>query len=202
MTLTTMLMAGGQSRRMGFDKATLTINGEPLWQRQLRILSGLKPVNVCVSARNSQAWCPPNLTVILDDPPSRGPLSGLVAGFARLQTSHLLALAIDLPNISTDHLRKLCGLARPGWGVIPKNAQHFEPLCAIYAVEAAPMAREALACGDVALQHLAETLIRHDRMEVYTIPDEERMLYHNLNRPCDLRQFPRADSGQMPPASN
>src|SRR5690348_9466457 len=126
MNLTTMLMTGGESRRMGFDKATLTTCGEPLWQRQLRILAELEPVAVWVSARSRPTWCPAGVEVILDEPPSRGPLSGLGAALNRLKTSHLLVLAVDLPNVSTEHLQKLCSRVRPGCAVIPAKADYFE----------------------------------------------------------------------------
>jgi molybdopterin-guanine dinucleotide biosynthesis protein A len=189
MTLTTMLMAGGQSRRMGFDKATLTIGGEPLWQRQLRVLAELKPAAVWVSARIKPPWCPAEIEVLLDAPPSRGPLSGLAAGLHRLETSHLLVLAIDLPNISAEHLRKLCSLIRPGCGVIPTNAGSFEPLSAIYPIESAPTVREALSSSNFSLQHIAKALVRQNRAEAYVVPAEERAFYLNLNRPSDVESF-------------
>src|SRR5579864_2470571 len=112
-TLTAVLFVGGLSRRMGIDKATLEFAGEPLWARQLRQLRELKPDTLWISARSRPPWCPPEIEVILDDPPSRGPLSGLDAALRRLQTSHLLALAIDLPRINVELLRKLWCLAQP-----------------------------------------------------------------------------------------
>jgi len=182
-----MLMAGGESRRMGCDKATLTIGGVPLWQRQLHVLTELKPTAVWVSARNRPAWCPKEIEVILDEHPSRGPLSGLVAGLNRLQTSHLLALAIDLPNVSTEYLQKLCSRVRPGCAVIPANADYFEPLCAIYPLEVEPLVREALSSQDVSLQQVAKALIQQNRAEVYAVPPDERSIYLNLNSPSDLQ---------------
>ena len=38
MTLAAVLLAGGESRRMGCDKAALLLNGIPLWQRQIALL--------------------------------------------------------------------------------------------------------------------------------------------------------------------
>ena len=38
MTLSAVLLAGGESRRMGMDKATIIFRGAPLWERQLAIL--------------------------------------------------------------------------------------------------------------------------------------------------------------------
>jgi molybdopterin-guanine dinucleotide biosynthesis protein A len=99
-----MLLTGGESRRLGTDKATLTLADEPLWRRQIRLLSGLEPQAVWISARTRPAWCPPAVEVILDEPPSRGPLSGVAAALSRLQTPQLLALAVgvntpdDLPQ--------------------------------------------------------------------------------------------------------
>jgi len=189
MTLTTMLMAGGESRRMGCDKATLTIDGVPLWQRQLQVLAELKPAAVWVSARNRPAWCPKEIEVIVDEQPSRGPLSGLTAGLSRLKTSHLLVLAIDLPNVSAAYLRKLSSFARACIGVIPRNEKLFEPLCAIYPIEAAGIARAALSDGNISLQHVANDLVRQNRADVYVVPPDERSRYVNLNRPSDLELF-------------
>ena len=181
-----MLLAGGRSRRMGRDKATLSIDGEPLWQRQLQALRQLAPTVLWISTRAQPLWCPSEIEAVLDEPPSRGPLSGLAAGLRRLQTSHLLVLAIDLPRVSVGHLRKLWGLAEPGKAVIPLNADYFEPLCAVYPAEASPIAQHALSAGDFSLQHLASTLLSASLGRAYAVPPEERPLYLNLNRPADL----------------
>lgn len=186
MTLTAMLLSGGRSRRMGWDKATVLIAGEPLWQRQLRVLSGLRPDAVWVSARTAPPWCPGEIEVVADRAPSCGPLSGIVAGLCRLESSHLVVLAIDLPQMTTEHLTKVCALARGGTGVIPFHADHFEPLCAIYPVEALCAAEKALSSGDVSLQHFAQSLLRESQVDVYGVIPEERVLYLNMNTPSDL----------------
>jgi molybdopterin-guanine dinucleotide biosynthesis protein A len=187
MTLTAMLLVGGCSRRMGRDKSTLIIDGEPLWQRQLRVLRQVSPAALFVSARAKPLWCPPELEIILDEPPSCGPLSGLAAGLSRLQTSHLLVLAIDLPCVSASHLRKLSSLVEPGKGVIPMNQDYFEPLCAIYPAEASPLARQALSAGHLSIQHLAKALVSTSLGCAYAVAPEERPLYLNLNTPTDLQ---------------
>src|SRR5260221_8234270 len=166
MTLTAVLFAGGLSRRMGADKATLSFAGGPLWARQLGVLRDLKPDALWISARTRPAWCPPEIEVVPDEPPSLGPLSGLVATLPRLQTSHLLALAVDLPQMTTEHLRKLLALAQPGCGVIPQNENYFEPLCAIYPAEAAA---NLLTGNDVSLQSFAQNLLEQKRARTYLL---------------------------------
>src|SRR6185312_15889507 len=104
-TLTAVLFVGGLSRRMGEDKATLQFDGEPLWVRQVQLLRELKPDVLWISARARPIWCPSEIEVIADEPPSRGPLSGLAAALRKIQTSHLLALAIDMPRMNSDVLR-------------------------------------------------------------------------------------------------
>ena len=47
--LTAVLLAGGQSRRMGTDKATVEIDGVPLWRRQVGLLASLEPVEIVVT---------------------------------------------------------------------------------------------------------------------------------------------------------
>lgn len=181
MTLTAMLLVGGQSRRMGSDKATLTIDGQRLWQRQLGVLREVAPETLWISARARPDWCPQDMEVILDEAPSRGPLSGIAAALARLRTSHLLALAIDMPQMTAAHIRKLWSCARPGCGVVPVNEDWFEPLCAVYPAEASEVGQGALSHGRLSLQNLARKLCEANRITRYEIPVAEKNLYLNLN---------------------
>jgi len=171
---------------MGTDKATLVIDGELFWQRQINRLHELNPQTIWISARQRPSWCPPNIEIVADESPSRGPLSGLSAALDRLQTSHLLALAIDLPRMTAEQLRKICALAEPGRGVIPLNGENFEPLCAIYPIEAAAVARAALAGGELSLQRLARTLVQENLALAYPLSEREKELFHNVNTPADL----------------
>ena len=185
-TLTGVLFAGGESRRMGVDKATLIFDGEPLWSRQLRTLRNLQPEMIVISARTRPIWCPPEIETVQDQHPSRGPLSGLVAELDKLRTTHLLGLAVDLPGITVEFLKKLWSQAQPGVGVIPKNGNYFEPLCAIYPAETIVVAAQMLAAGKFSLQSLLKTLLKQNRMLVYPLNAVERRYCHNVNTPANL----------------
>jgi molybdopterin-guanine dinucleotide biosynthesis protein A len=186
MTLTAVLLAGGESRRMGRDKALLRIDGRPLWRRQWKLLQSLAPETLLVSARSRPDWCPPELDVVLDEPPSRGPLSGLVAVLARLRTTHLLALGIDLPCMTTTMLLRLWESAQPGRGVVPQTDDGFEGLCAVYPAESGPAAAAALARNDLALRTLLGALIRQQRLTVMPLEPSEQALFLNVNTPSDF----------------
>src|SRR5215469_161572 len=180
-TLTAVLFVGGLSRRMGVDKATMQFEGEPLWARQLHELRQLEPDTLWISARSRPAWCPPEIEVIVDEPPSLGPLSGLAAALRRLQTSHLLALAVDLPRIKVDLLRKLWSQAHAGCGVVPAT-DLLEPLCAIYPAEIAMDAAIALRnVKDVSLRSFVRAMCREGRMETYPCTESERHIFYNIN---------------------
>jgi molybdenum cofactor guanylyltransferase len=181
MTLTALLLAGGESRRMGTDKATLMLAGEPLWQRQMRCLRELSPHALWVSARTRPAWCPKDVPVVMDAPRSRGPLSGIAAALALLRTSHLMALAIDLPQMTGAHLRKLSTLAEPECGVIPWTGEWFEPLCAVYPARASVLACQALEQGRLSLQKLVHALCENHLLKQYSVLDAEKAYYLNAN---------------------
>ena len=191
-TLTAVLLAGGQSRRMGMDKASLRIAGEPLWSRQLRLLRELCPESLLVSARTPPAWCPPEIEVALDAEPSRGPLSGVAAALTAMRTSHLLVLAVDLPRMTPEHLRQILSRARPGYGVVPVRAGRFEPLCAIYPAEAAPLAAAALNGDDASLQTFVRTLLAEGKIQELPVSPGQSGLFQNWNAPADVHIEPPA----------
>jgi molybdopterin-guanine dinucleotide biosynthesis protein A len=189
MNISAVLLAGGESRRMGKDKATLLFRGKPLWQIQLELLRKLESTEIFVSARTDPAWRPVNVHFVADDPPSRGPLSGLAAALARMRAKHLLALAIDMPFMTEKYLRFLCGQVEPGRGVLPKIDNRAEPLAAIYPQEALANVQSALSENDFSLQTVTGRLVTAGKLRLMSITDEERELFLNLNELADLQHL-------------
>src|SRR5215469_1568033 len=136
MKLSAVLLTGGESRRMGRDKATILFRNQPLWQHQLGILSKLEPEMLLVSARIDPPWRPADVEFVADAHPSRGPLSGIGAALARTTSDHLLVLAVDMPFMTAGYLRGLFQHAGLGCGVVPMVKNRAEPLAAIYPREA------------------------------------------------------------------
>ena len=187
MNISAVLLAGGESRRMGKDKATLLFRGKPLWQIQLELLRKLEPAEVCVSARTDPVWRPVGVQFVADDPPSCGPLSGLAAALARMHTKHLLALAIDMPVMTEKYLRFLCGQIEPERGVLPKIDNRTEPLAAIYPQKALANVQSALSGKDFSLQTVTGRLIAAGKLQVMPVTLQERKLFWNVNELADLR---------------
>jgi molybdenum cofactor guanylyltransferase len=191
MNITAVLLAGGESRRMGKDKATLLFRGKPLWQIQLELLQKLEPTEIFVSARTDPVWRPANVQFLADDPPSRGPLSGLAAALAQMHSKHLLSLAIDMPFITQKYLTFLCNQIEPRRGVISKIDDRFEPLAAIYPQEALANFQSALSGTDFSLQAVVGRLDAAGKFYVVRVTEQERKLFLNVNEPVDLERWTR-----------
>lgn len=88
------VLAGGESKRMGRDKALLPFAGEPLIVHALSILrqAGLEPR--IAGARSALGRYAP---VVADPEPGLGPLNGICAAMAAAQTTRAVFLPVDLP---------------------------------------------------------------------------------------------------------
>ena len=184
--LSAVLLAGGESRRMGTDKATFPFRGKPLWQIQLETLRKLRPAEIFLSARTDPSWRPGDVQFIGDIPPSRGPLSGIAATLVKIRTAHLLALAIDMPFMTENYLRSICDATDPGLGIIAKINSCAEPLAAVYPREAEIDFRTALAGTDFSLQNIVRQLVTSGKLREISVTKEERRLFRNLNNMADV----------------
>ncbi|TVP58349.1 MAG: molybdenum cofactor guanylyltransferase [Gemmatimonadales bacterium] len=180
-----LILAGGRSSRMGRDKAMLRVGGERLLERQARVLREAGVSEVVLSLGSAAgapsggedptpaggptdpaagAAIPPGLPIVRDAAPDAGPLAGIVAGLEWAAPRPLLVLAVDMPRVEPEFLRRLLREARdPGArdpaapdiipGVAPRvrgsdGVERWEPLCAVYPPEALPEARRRLALDD------------------------------------------------------
>jgi molybdopterin-guanine dinucleotide biosynthesis protein A len=185
-TFAAALIAGGQSRRMGRDKAWIEWQGEPLWQIQLRKLSELNPSLLLVACREEQRLSSHEAEVLHDPPDNQGPLPALARCMARAQEP-LLALAVDMPHVTVPLLRELVhqGAATAG-GAVFHGAHGYEPLCAMYPPAVLPLLEDSFARGNLRLQVFVQQAVDAGLMRVIPLSKEREGLFFNLNTRTDL----------------
>jgi molybdopterin-guanine dinucleotide biosynthesis protein A len=187
--LTGAIMAGGQSRRMGRDKALLVLDGEPLWQRQVRVLRAAGAGVVGIVRRREQAplALPADISLWHDTVNAAGPLAGLHAALSACETEWLAVLATDMPRIDAGWFDWLGTFCRPGCGAIVRHGDgHFEPLAAIYPRGALPEVWHRLQNGPCALHALADALIARRQLAVAPLPANEEWRAANWNTLAEI----------------
>lgn len=183
-------MAGGASRRMGQDKALLTLDGEPLWLRQARVLREAGAVTVGVVRQREQRplALPADIPLWHDTIIGAGPLAGLQAALAACQTGRLAVLATDMPRIDASWFQWLLASCPAGGGAMAlhPNGGH-EPLAAIYPCSAlAEVTLRLTRNGPRSLQSLAEFLIADGRMASVRLPPADLWRVANWNTPAEV----------------
>lgn len=141
--VTGAILAGGRgSRAGGIDKGLLEIDGEPA---VLRVARSLQPqvARIVVSAnRNHAAYEALGFAPVPDaEPGFQGPLSGIAAVAARVETPWLLTVPVDCDVVPANLLQALSAVGIDDVDVcVAHDGERRQPLFALYRVTAARMA--------------------------------------------------------------
>jgi molybdopterin-guanine dinucleotide biosynthesis protein A len=133
-----LLLVGGESRRMGRDKALLTYYGETTQlERSASLLQSVCPRTFLSQRRDQDYPTPADTEIIYDSVDAvKGPLCGILSAMRQHPEAHWLVLACDLPYLETATLRKLIHAFEqaPPQLTAYRSAHDGlpEPLCAIY----------------------------------------------------------------------
>ena len=144
MNFSAVILAGGQSSRMGRDKAVLELAGEPLLARQIKLMQATGASEVFISGRTGRDYTKFGCPALIDNFPQAGPLAGIESALQKCRNPLLLVLAVDMPQMPIAMLEELIKQSDGRNGIIPRLAGHTEPLAALYPSIAAPLATELL----------------------------------------------------------
>jgi len=186
-----LILAGGKGQRLGRSKAAIMLSGETLLARTLRQLSPLcDRVLVSVAPGDSRSLppFPPGLELVPDAYPGTGAIIGLASGL-RAAGQSALALAVDMPFLNPEIIRRLIALA-PGWdAVVPRQGGLFEPLHAVYSPDCLPALEKQIQAGQ------RRIALSFSRLRVRYLEDDELrgldpsgLAFFNINTPEDLRR--------------
>jgi len=129
-----VIQAGGQSSRMGQNKALLDLNGKTIIEHTLDQISALSDDHNIISDDPQLYSFLPNTRVITDLFPGRGPLGGLVTAFVSVTHPYLVMCACDMPFASQELFKlELEILVDEQLDVVlPQLHNRPEPLHAVY----------------------------------------------------------------------
>lgn len=185
-----MILAGGQNSRMGgSDKAFLTVAGQTLFERTLRLLRRCFPQIVVVSNR-PEKYARFDVEVTQDEFPGQGPLAGIHAGLGLIRLPYAFVVACDMPFVRVEPIAFLLRELGGHEAVIPCWDGDIEPLHAVYATALRQRMEVALRGGaraireflpEVRAAYIPEQIMRDVRGA-----DES---FRNVNTPEDAARF-------------
>lgn len=181
---TAVIMAGGDSQRMGTDKANVTLGEMTLLQTVAATMQQIFP-QVIISVRRHRAGI--DLPQICDEEDHGGPVAGLVASLGKITTPWAFMVACDMPFVVPEVI-ELLGRHRLGHqAVVPVVHGHPQPLGAFYAVSCLEPLRASLAAQQKSMRCVLKQLeVRYvDEAEMLDADPHLRSFF-DLDTPQDL----------------
>ena len=181
-----LVLAGGQSRRMGRDKALLLRDGQSQLAHMVSLLDAVVD-RVFVSARNDQTGDAERsrFELIVDRYDDMGPIAGILSALQEYPEVDWLIVACDLPNIDDSTLRFLLDNVSDNQPFTAFRSSHDglpEPLCAVYKAGSDQQLREFVDAGMICPRKI---LIRS---ETCLLEQPNPSSLDNINTPDDLEQ--------------
>lgn len=172
-----LILAGGQSRRMGTDKALILLDNQPLIAHIARTLRATFH-EVLLSTNHPEKYAFLHLPILQDPIPDTGPMAGVIAGLRVARYPRLAVIACDILDPDMELLRELLDCCPPAPAAAPICNGKIQPLFAVYTGEMLSRIEEDFAAGKRALHHVlrnvnARLLETGDgRIRSFNSPDE------------------------------
>lgn len=183
-----ILLAGGQSRRFGSDKAFALHGGKPFYEYSYEALQPFCDEIIVAARAEFAARFPAGYFVIEDNEmyAGQGPLAGILSAMEALEADRYIVLPCDMPFIRPDMIGSL--LARHTGGVAAvefDGARH--PLISVWHADVKPAIRQALDSGSrrvMSVAYGAEFYWIDGRM----LAEDAELQLKNVNTPYELER--------------
>lgn len=189
------ILVGGESRRMGEDKARLAIGAQTSVEL---IASALQSVTKQITTVGWPKQKCAALANIPDLRPGWGPLAGIETALRHASSEYVLIVACDFPFVKASLFERLLELADQFDAIVPlQNDDRLQPLCAIYRVATC---MEAVDAAIAANEHSPRALL--ERVSVRYVPfsvisdlDGSNRFFFNMNTRVNYQEARRMFEG-------
>jgi len=184
--ITGIILAGGESRRMGTFKPLVPYQGKLLinW-----VFDALLPVcSDMIIIANSGDFSALTATVYPDNYPGNGPAGGIEAGLSHCRTNLALITSCDTPNLSTGFFNYLLQNHSRFDISIASHEGINEPLIGVFSRSVQPVFRNAILAGDPHPPRIIRQCNWHEVLIHTGLNFSKPDLFLNLNTPLELKR--------------
>lgn len=175
------ILCGGQSRRMGMDKAQLMYQGRTFVQHLVHVV---EPLGCAIQLSSShEAHLKYGLPVVQDLWPNLGPMGGIYSALQHANTETNLILACDLPKLTTKILIDLIATHRHERSEITvvESGGRLHPIIGVYERSLIPKIEKLIHQKDYRMNALLDRV----KLARLMVPDSNLLM--NVNNPSDYR---------------
>ena len=183
-------LAGGQSKRLGRNKAVEKIGEQSLIERVVGKLSQVTSETVVVVAEESRATdlnLPPWVRTAADLYPGTGSLGGIFTGLSVAKGNYGVVVACDMPFLNVDLIRFMLDIASDYDAVVPRLQGRPEPLHAVYSKSCVGPIERCLQADQLKIAMFFEQInvayLEEDDIEAF---DPSHLSFFNVNTQEDL----------------
>ena len=187
LAISSVILAGGQSRRMGANKAFMRVGGRAIIERVIEKVA-LVGDEIILVANSPDEYAHLGYPTISDVYPGKGSLGGIHSGLKAASNPYALVVACDLPFLNGALLRYMALLASGHDLVVPRTEQGIEPLHAIYSKACLPAMEPALQQDNLrVIAFFSQVRVRYVEQEEIETLDPQLLSFFNVNSPDDLQ---------------
>ena len=131
-----VILCGGKSSRMGFDKCTIKVKNKSLIDIIAEELTQVFE-NIVLVSNDLEKFRDSNYMVVKDIVENSGPIGAIYTALKVATSKYVFITACDMPIISLDYIRYMIELIKSEnvQGVVAYNSKYIEPLYAFYSTD-------------------------------------------------------------------
>ena len=195
--ITGVVLAGGRSRRMGFNKAEAEMQGESMLIRMIDKLKEITPTILISSGIDSY----PNISLpqIPDEYPQCGPLGGIYSVLKASNSSLNLVVSCDIPLVSIALLEHIVTKAVESNALITLPIDHdgqLQMMCAVYRKDVLPILKQQIDAHAFKMKDVLDLVsVKYIKiLREHPLYDEHAFM--NVNSPINLEEARKLWSNQ------
>jgi molybdopterin-guanine dinucleotide biosynthesis protein A len=187
--MTSIILAGGKSSRLGRNKALQVIESKSLIQWVVDRLAIFSTEIIIATADGEAIPCSSatRIKTVADIYPGKGPLVGIYSGLIAASSTRAIVVGCDTPFLSISLLEYMTQICSTFDVIVPRMKNKLEPLCAVYSKNCSDPIQDLLGQDERQIRKLFSMVkvkyIEEDEINRF---DPKHLSFFNINNQDDL----------------